>query len=162
MPTGGVDRPRAGRAIGAGAGQDHRDQLLAELLGGGRQQQVDRRFRVARPVRRQSDLVVGDLDVAIGGHDEYGPGREPLVLGHGPHRQRAVAAENFAKPTRATRIEVLRDDQWGRKRPGSVETSVDSASIPPADEPTTTSCENDSVSWSILPRHAHPGPLPDP
>ena len=113
--TGGVDRPRAGRAIGAGAGQDHRDQMLAELLGGGRSSRSIDGFgwRVPSEDGRMSWSVISMSRSARTTNTV--PGAEPLVLGHGPHRQRAIAAEDFAEPTRAPRIEVLRDDQRGRK-----------------------------------------------
>ena len=59
--------------------------------------------------------MIGDLDMAIGRHDEHGPRLEALGFVHGAHRQGAAAGENLTQAAGATRVEVLGDDDRRRE-----------------------------------------------
>jgi len=67
IPAGLLDGPNADGAVGPGAGQDH-GATVAMLFGQRAEEQVDRRPFPARLVKfRGGDLVVGNVQPAVGG-----------------------------------------------------------------------------------------------
>src|SRR5215204_2475949 len=62
--------------------------------------------------------MVGDLDVAIGGHDIDDARLKRLIAAHRPHRQHAPFGKNLAKVALAARIEMLGDNDRGWKVAG--------------------------------------------
>src|SRR5579859_8077371 len=63
-----------------------------------------------------------------------------LVFACHVHRQRAAPPQDFGQVTGAVGVKVLGNYNGAGKSGGSVATRVERASIPPADEPTTTRC----------------------
>ena len=99
------------------AGQDDGDQALAERVGGGGEQPVDRRRGTAATRAPRLDRVIGDHDVAIGRHEVDVPGHELLGLGSTVTSvQRGPRREDLRQVARAGRLRVLRDDDRRRER----------------------------------------------
>ena len=111
----GLDRLRSGGAVRSGAAQDHARQGIAEHAGRRAHQQVDRWLRASYAVPPKTDVVIGDLDVAIGRHDIDRPRLEEVVSGSRLDRKRRPGRQDVAKPAGAVRIEMLRDDDGHRK-----------------------------------------------
>ena len=90
--------------------------------------------------------MVGDFYVMVGRHDVYGACLKVFVLVDGDDGYRSASDQYLSKVTGTRGVEVLGHYDGAGNGVGRVETSVESASIPPADDPTTISCGTDCSS----------------
>ncbi len=138
-----LDVPRPGRAVAAAPGQDHRGQAGPEGRGGGLEQQVDRRRDAARPrpvggaARRRRSRRGGST------------GRRRSRRPRGPRSCSTTLTGSVAWRARMSRRWLGRRGSrcWAMtigagKSAGRLATTRDRASMPPADEPMTTSWES--------------------
>ena len=85
-------------------------------------------------------LAVADLHQPVGGNDEDDAVLQRLPLLDHSNGQRRVAGEDLVQMAGAAWIEMLRDHDRRREvRPAGSPRARESASMPPADDPITTS-----------------------
>jgi hypothetical protein len=111
----GLDRLRADRAITAGAGQDHGDELFTKAVGRAGQEMVDRGSRAPASVRQDRNVMVSDLDVPVRRHNVDRSSVQGFTTGDGSHHELAPCRQERGELAGTVRIEMLCQDDRSRE-----------------------------------------------